>query len=469
MKLNEENKNKKKSMEIQPGLYLYHLEDLEDDRTLRMVAVNRIGAGIIGLSEGELVGKTHDEHFPGLREKGIPQGYGEVVRSGQPRQFEDVVYGNNGSALTHFFVRAFPLPDQHVAVLFENISEQRKADLKIQESDKKYRLLFENMLDAFALHEMIFDEKGSPVDYRFIDVNPAFEKHTLLKKADIIGKTVKEVLPGIENIWIETYGKVVLTGQPVRFEYYTETLASYFEVNAFRPKEGQFATIFTNITEQKIAEFELKDSLKEKELLLKEIHHRVKNNLAMVSSLLNIQGSYTKDEQARAAFVDIRQRINSIALIHEKLYLSTDLGSIEFGHYVRDLTDTLIKSYSIPSNLVETTIDIGDIYLNIDTAIPLGLIVTELVTNSLKYGFKDDQTLNLTIRLTSENHHLCMTVTDNGVGIPGDLDWRNTETQGIQLVILLTQQLEGQIQLERSKGTSFRITIPKHENHTPPE
>lgn len=213
---------------------------------------------------------------------------------------------------------------------------------------------------------------------------------------------------------------------------------------------------------QKKTENELKRSLKEKELLLMEIHHRVKNNLAMVSSLLNIQSSYLKDEQARAAFAESRRRIGSIALVHEKLYQSTDLASIEFNHYIHDLTYTLINSYAIPPDLINIIIDIdNNIHLDIDTSIPLGLMVTELLTNSLKYGFKDDQKLTITLRLKTKGLHYYLTVADDGVGIPEDLDWQNTETLGIQLVILLTEQFEGKIQLNRGKGTSFQITFPK--------
>ena len=207
-------------------------------------------------------------------------------------------------------------------------------------------------------------------------------------------------------------------------------------------------------------ETELKKALKEKELLLKEIHHRVKNNLSMVSSLLNIQSSYLKDEQAQIAFAESRKRINSIALIHEKLYRSSDLAGIEFGQYLRDLTAALVKSYSIPAELLEVIIDIGDIYLNMDISIPLGLIVTELLTNSLKYGFKDDRKLTLTIRLRVEDRQLGLVVADDGSGFPPDLDWQNSETLGIQLVNLLTNQLGGQIQLERENGTLFRFTFP---------
>jgi two-component sensor histidine kinase/CheY-like chemotaxis protein len=202
-----------------------------------------------------------------------------------------------------------------------------------------------------------------------------------------------------------------------------------------------------------------KETLKEKDLLLKEIHHRVKNNMAMVSSLLNVQSSYIKDKKARTALAESRTCINSIAMLHEKLYRSSDLVNIDFHDYIHDLANSLIISYSIPRDKIELIIDINDIYLGADAAIPLGLIITELVTNSLKYGIKNDEKLTITIRMKLEDNHFHLTVGDSGPGIDENLDWENTETLGIRLVTLLTEQLTGKIHLDRQNGTTFHITF----------
>lgn len=449
---------------MQLGLHLYRLENPEDDRTLQMIYVNRAGAEIIGLTEEDLVGKTLDENFPGLREKGVPQQYAEVIRTGNPLQFENIVYGDERILMAHFLVHAFPLPGSCIGVLFEDISRRRRAEIALQESEEKFRHLFEYMMDAFALHKMIFDDDGNPLDYRFLEMNRAFEVHTGLKKSDLIGKTVKEVMPDIEPFWIKKYGEVVKTGKPIRFEHFSTPLDSYYEVSAFCPREGEFATIFKNITEQKKSEQKIKKSLKEKELLLRDIHHRIKNNLTTVSSLLNIQSNHMRDEEAKSAFKQSRKRIQSIALLHEKLYRSVDLAHVEFGEYVRELADTLIKSAAIPEKQIDLKVEIRDTYFNVDTAIPMGLIITELVTNGLKYGFKKRKKLRILIRLESDENddkRYRLTVSDSGPGIPVDMDWRHTESLGIQLVIMLTEQLEGEIQLERNKGTTFLISFPR--------
>jgi two-component sensor histidine kinase len=215
------------------------------------------------------------------------------------------------------------------------------------------------------------------------------------------------------------------------------------------------------ITEPGNGEEKWKKALKEKETLMREIHHRVKNDLSMVASLLNIQGSCIKDREARDAFAESRRRIASIARIHEKLCGSRDLINIEVGHYITDLTAGLLQSYSIPEEFVQLNLDVREIHFNAETSVPIGLIITELFTNSLKYGFPKDKKLIVTICLKPEGEYFHLVVGDNGKGIPRHIDWRNAETLGIQLVVQLTEQLDGKIELERKEGTWFHITFPR--------
>ncbi len=214
------------------------------------------------------------------------------------------------------------------------------------------------------------------------------------------------------------------------------------------------------LVERKRAEDRITKSLREKEVLLKEIHHRVKNNLQVISSLLSLQSRNILDPKALDMFTESRHRVRSMALIHEKLYQSQNLSLIDFSEYTRNLTAYLCRSYAVDSGRISMTVDVKDIFLGIDTAVPCGLILNELVSNSLKHAFAAADTGEIAIRLHhKENGTIQLTVSDNGRGLPANLDYRNTESLGMQLVTTLTGQLKGTIVLDRSGGTTFRLTF----------
>jgi two-component sensor histidine kinase/putative methionine-R-sulfoxide reductase with GAF domain len=219
------------------------------------------------------------------------------------------------------------------------------------------------------------------------------------------------------------------------------------------------------IIRRKRVEEQLKISLKEKEILLKEIHHRVKNNLQVVSSLLKLQSEYIQNRQMLEMFRESQNRVKSMALIHEKLYQSQDLVKIDFAEYVRNLATYLFRSYRVNPGAITLKRNVDDVSLGIDTAIPCGLIINELVSNSLKHAFPASKEGEIHIAFHSDkDNQFTLIVSDNGAGLPRDLDFRNTESLGLQLVNLLVHQLEGTVELDRSGGTTFRITFaePKH-------
>ncbi|MEQ8996292.1 MAG: PAS domain S-box protein [Coleofasciculus sp. B1-GNL1-01] len=216
-----------------------------------------------------------------------------------------------------------------------------------------------------------------------------------------------------------------------------------------------------DITVQKQTQDQLKASLKEKEVLLKEIHHRVKNNLQIVSSLLQMQSRRTKDEDVALVLQDSQNRIASIALVHEKLYRSENLAQIDFAQYVPDLITHLFDSYNISSSRVRISYQVEDIPLAIDTAIPCGLILNELVSNTLKYAFPEDQKGEIKIKFKRnlDNNSLTLLVQDNGVGIPKSFDIETTTSLGLTLVLGLVDQIDGTLDLNCDSGTEFTITF----------
>jgi len=220
--------------------------------------------------------------------------------------------------------------------------------------------------------------------------------------------------------------------------------------------------VIRDVTERQRAEEQIRAALQEKEVLLKEIHHRVKNNLQVISSLLNLQASLLEDEHSRSLFQESQYRVKTMALIHEKLYQSESLRTIGFQEYVRSLASDLYASYHPLSGTVELVIDVADIHLDIDTAIPCGLIINELVSNALKHAFPGGTgTMTITMAEQSEGVYTLM-ISDDGIGIPEDLDIETSGTLGLQLVKgLVEEQLEGTLDLQSIQGTSWSIRFQK--------
>jgi two-component sensor histidine kinase len=207
-----------------------------------------------------------------------------------------------------------------------------------------------------------------------------------------------------------------------------------------------------DITERKIIEQQVKDSLKEKEVLLQEVHHRVKNNLQVISSILSLQSNYVKDEKTLEILAESQNRIKSMSYIHETLYQTTDFSSIEFSNYLNTLASNLIHSYSYSGGIVKLVTDYDEIYLTIDQAIPCGLIVNEIVSNAMKYAFEGkDGDVYLSIKESQGKIHL--RVADNGKGLPKDFKYEESDSLGMQLV--------SSLELKAEKGTDFLITFDK--------
>lgn len=205
---------------------------------------------------------------------------------------------------------------------------------------------------------------------------------------------------------------------------------------------------------------ELEQLLREREVLLKEVHHRVKNNLQVVSSLLGLQAWHFKDTRLRQALEDSQNRVLSIALVHENLYRSKDLAQVEFSDYVRSLVDNLPRSSSAGTE-VSVTQDVEKCRLSIETAVPCGLIINELVTNALKHAFPGGRRGGIRVELQRVDlSNWMLRVADDGIGLPESIDMGSTKSLGLELVSLLVKQLAGSLEIKRSGGTSFQLTFP---------
>jgi PAS domain S-box-containing protein len=519
-----------------------------------------------------------------------------------------------------------------------DISERKRTEEALHKSEEKFRILFTQMAEGSALHEIVYNASGDPVDYRILDINPAFERILGLKREDVIGKTSKEVYGVDTPPYFEIYSRVAGTGQPEEFEVFFAPMKKHFAISVYSPEPKKIATIFVDITERMNAEEtvrhlydevlrerdrlsslinsisdevwfadthknftlanpaalkefalgygeidiekfatslevyhpdgtprsveeapplralkgeevrdleemirtpgtgemryrqvssnpvrdasgniigsvsvvkdttarrkteeelkqkhedlnaayeeitatqeelrqnieelitregQLKDALAEKEILLSEIHHRVKNNLAAFISLLSLEGSCVETPEGQALKKDLQNRARTMALIHETLYKTRQYSEVNMELYLSTLIDQVVNSYSSTQS-IGTFVDAKGITLDLGSATPIGLIINELVTNSLKYAFPPDsihcradreEPCTIGIRLTKEDGTYLLIVSDNGVGLPKEFNIRITKSLGLKLVNFIARhQLRADLEIRTKNGTEF--------------
>lgn len=514
----------------------------------------------------------------------------------------------------------------------KNITVSGRTEQEFRESEERYRMLFTNMTDGFGLVEVIYNNDSKPRDYRYLEVNPAFELYLGAKKEQMLGKTMLETFPNVDPKAVEKYNEAALSGRPIHFEIFSHVADKYLDIYVFSPEQGKLALILRDITERKEAEARLKEtldnleklvkertvklekaykSLKESEkslaeaqkmahvghwhwtiatdeaywsdelyhifgrnfqepsptykeflsyvhpedqayvnnaaeqamngepysidyrivlangeertvhmqsqvifdeqnipvrikgivqditerkkaeetlqeiekIRIKEIHHRIKNNLQVISSLLDLQAeAFSKNKVCKTpevveAFMESQSRVISMALIHEELYKGDKIDTLDFAAYLRKLTSDLFRSHKPRNKAISFKLDLEQVFLGMDTAIPLGIIVNELVSNSFKHAFPHGKESEIRITLrragtsAAKKHifeqdrdcrertgfHYALEVSDNGKGIPEEIGIENSNSLGLQLVKILVEQIDGCIKLERGQGTKFTI------------
>lgn len=226
--------------------------------------------------------------------------------------------------------------------------------------------------------------------------------------------------------------------------------------------ENSIKELREELIEHKKVENQLKSALKEKELLIQEVYHRVKNNMQTISSLLSLQAMNLEDKEAICLLQESQNRIKSMALVHENLYMSKDLSHIQMSKYVEKLVLTLSNSYSTSDNHIKTVLDIDDdIYMNIEFAIPCGIIINELMTNSLKYAFPDGRSGEVSVQLKDLGENYILIVSDDGVGLPENFNHKEKSTLGLLLLNNLVKQLDGELEINKCNKTEFKIRFRK--------
>ena len=345
-------------------------------------------------------------------------------------------------------------------IILAKVIAKRKQTLKsLQRSHERFRMVADFTYDW----EYWINPNG-----HFVYISPSCERITgyrvkdFFKDPDLLNKIIHpDDLP--------VFTRLTQEGQysPIEFRIKTkdgkERWIGHVCQPVFSRKDGQYLGRRGNnrdVTERKIAEVQTISSLKQKEVLLREVYHRVKNNMQVISSILKLQARYIKDEEVLQMFKDSQNRVKSMSLIHEKLYQSNDLASINIADYIRSLVSLLLSSFKVDVNRIKININLKNIFLDIATAIPLGLIISEIVSNSLKYAFPDERTgeISFSIQKKQEDTYLLI-ISDNGVGIPPEIDFKTSESLGLHLINALISQLHGNVELNRTKGTLFAITF----------
>ena len=365
--------------------------------------------------------------------------YFPVAAVGQARSYELVHLGIY-LALAPAIIRA-----THVA---------RK---RLGRAEERYRLVVESASDGI----LIIDAEGN-----YLWANSKACQMFGYTRTELVGVRIENLIElGAASDESEAPARVSLDAGRLREcrAYRKDGGELTVEVSGKLLSDGRFMAIVRDVTERRKAEDQIRASLREKEVLLKEIHHRVKNNLQFISSLLSLQRSNIQDPQALAEFTDSLERIKSIALLHEKLYQSRNAARIDFAEYVRTLTRELLSTYRMDPARVALTIEMHDALLELETAMPCGLIVNELVTNAFKHAFPGGQAGQITISMKpNPDQTLTLAVRDTGVGLPEGAKLEDAPTLGLRLVSTLARQLNGRLEIRNSAGAEFRITFPDH-------
>lgn len=340
----------------------------------------------------------------------------------------------------------------------QRLKDDKQYLISLADSEEIFLKIFNNANDAIFLHKLTKDG----ISGKFVEINSVASQILGYTHDELLEMSPKDI-EDIESFQGSNHMRDLYKKDKITFE---TTLISKggvkipVEINThiFTLNHDKLSlSIARDITERKKMEKEIQVSLEEKEMLLREIHHRVKNNLMIISSLLNLQSRYIKDKEVLDVFKDSQNRARSMALIHDRLYQSSHLKSIDIGDYIRTLAGDLFRTYVTDSERISLNFDVEDVMIDINTMIPLGLIVNELLSNCLKHAFPDERSGQIDISFHYNHPKFRLTVTDNGVGFPENIDYRKTKSLGLRLVNILTDQIDGTMEFNGENGTQFGI------------
>jgi PAS domain S-box-containing protein len=419
---------------------------------------NKQAEQVFGLKEEQCIGKNDYDFFSKeaadfYRKKDLEA----IKNNGIIDIPEETVQTLGGPVQIHTLKTV--VRDKHGEPLYllgvsENISELKKINETLKISEERYRSLVENS-------PVIILTTDKKQEIQFINFSGG--KRSV---EELIGHSIYNfIAPEYHQVVKEAHNKVFQTQKVVTYEtegYDANGNKIWFQTHAGPMLIGNEViglTLFIrDISDRIESEEKIKKSLKEKEILLQEVHHRVKNNLQIISSILNLQTRTLNDPKILELIKETRYRIMSMAFIHDLLYQTKDFTNIDFSKYLQNITSNIMNTYTHNKN-INLHLEIESIFLNLDNAIPCGLIVNELITNAFKYAFPSDKKGEIIVTLKLNNNWVNLSVADNGVGIQEHVDYKTTETLGFQLINSLVTQIDGELIYESNVGTKFILSF----------
>lgn len=432
------------------------------DKNLYYLFANKMYRKRMGIQkQSDIIGKAYSDFHSPKNTQAFKNKVKELTESGTPLHYE---YQSDRDR-RKFLRTLSPVKDPATGIVYAatvisiDITDQKNTEEALRQSETRYRCFVDRANDGIII---VFKE-------HVVYANQQAAKMLGYTIQDGLNQSIFRFIPHQNRQVMKDRYKKRMRGERVPSIYETELLSAdgnhvQVEINAaLIPYDSDMAVmlIVRDITERKKIEKQIQTSLREKEILLQEIHHRVKNNFQVIISLMNLQAGQAKDPATHQLCKEHNFRIRSMALVHEKLYQSENFSTVNYKEYVEDMVHELSRSYRVAQE-VKLHFEIGDIALGLSMAVPCGLILNELISNALKYAFPENRKGNIRIffRLRKD-HKYDLIVQDDGVGLPPELDFDKTRSMGLYLVKLLTAQIGGTVRLNRKEGTSFKILFPE--------
>ncbi|EKQ54604.1 MAG: PAS domain S-box [Methanobacterium sp. Maddingley MBC34] len=374
-----------------------------------------------------------------------------------PRNYETKLFASDGT-IRYIHLTVAMLPGTRTSMMsILDMTELRRSKKAIEESHEKFKSIFENAAEAIIL----FDCQGN-----IIESNDTIEEIFGFKKEEITGQNFMDIVSmmGMDSEETRIVFNHLISGNKLKQVEWTIKNKNGKEV-IFRVRPSIIKSensingillIMEDITELKNIENSLKNSLEEKEILLREIHHRVKNNLQIISSLLSLQRIQVEDKQTADILWECQGRVRTMAMIHENLYQSQDIGNINFRNYVEMLLNDIFNSYRVDNRSINLNTQVESVDMGIETAMPCGLIINELATNSIKHAFPDGNG-NIKVELKTDSEGHVLSFADDGIGLPLNINHKKSKKLGLMVVKTLVNQLNGVMEIDRASGTKFTI------------